>query len=267
MEKELILQISAREGSNADTADGSVGRPTKSLITEVVTGSNQQYGWVPDLIRDLGVALWISVIVTFLVEKYASDRLREDIAYNVLSAAYTKVVPEKIYTQVADNVFRSEVYRKDWEVHINEEHFNSTDGIAIITARYSYELENLKEQEISHEIAAGIDLDVATSDSDIPKFTLLEFPLVPEEDVARFLANQSTPETRERLASNNDVVAFRKLTFNKGRSSDDRCGTGPGAPSTERPGEVRSQKSNSRTWRFRVERTRTNGRHQDHRAC
>ena len=102
MEKELILQIGAREGSNADTADGSVGRPTKSLvdlIKEVVTGSNQQYGWVPDLIRDLGIALWISVIVTFLVEKYASDRLREDIAYNVLSAAYTKVVPEKIYTQ------------------------------------------------------------------------------------------------------------------------------------------------------------------------
>ena len=79
MEKELILQIGAREGSNADTADGSVGQPTKSLvdlIKEVVTGSNQQYGWVPDLIRDLGIAPWISVIVTFLVEKYASDRLR-----------------------------------------------------------------------------------------------------------------------------------------------------------------------------------------------
>lgn len=122
-DKLLILQIGQRmAGSGADTADGSVAQPTKplaNLITELVTGSNQQNGWVADLSRDLGIALLISVIATFLIEKYASDRLREDIARDVLSAAYLKVVPKEIFAQVADNVFRSEVYRTDWEVHIN----------------------------------------------------------------------------------------------------------------------------------------------------
>jgi hypothetical protein len=212
-EKLLIFQI-----GQSVPLDGSVAKPFVDLLRNLIAESNQWYSWGPDILRDLGIALIISVIATFVIEKYASDRLREDIARDVLSAAYLKVVPKEIFTQIADNVFRAEVYRKDWEVRVKEEGFNITDGIAIITADYSYELENLKKQEISHEIKAGIDLDVATSDPDIPKFTLLEFPLVPKKDRDKFLEEHSKPETRTILERINDhVVTFGKLTFKRDR--------------------------------------------------
>lgn len=172
-EKLLILQIG--QSIAAHPADGSVAQPTKSLadlVTELITNQQDGLAAAADLVRDLGIALVISVIATVVIERYASDRLREHIAYDVLSAAYAKVIPEKIYTQVADNVFRSNVYRRNWEVHINvnAQQVDRARGIAIINVIYSYDLDNLNEHKISHELSGAIDLDVSLRDEGIPKF-------------------------------------------------------------------------------------------------
>jgi hypothetical protein len=150
----------------------SNSRPIAELVSELLTDSEGYSGLGPDVLRDLGIALLISAFVTFSIERYASNRLREHITYDVLSAAYAKVVPEKIYTQVADNVFRSDVYRRNWEVHIDStaERLDKTNGIAIITSTYSYELENLNESPIPFTISAGVDLDVPSPNADIPRF-------------------------------------------------------------------------------------------------
>ena len=95
---------------SAPSATTELVASLKQLLTE---RSNDDL--IADVVRDIGIALIISVIVTFSIEKYASDRLREHITYDVLSAAYAKVVPEKIYSQIADNIFRSDTYRRDWK--------------------------------------------------------------------------------------------------------------------------------------------------------
>ncbi len=167
--------------AGAQPADGSDAQPTKSLadlIKELVAESSQQNGLVPDLLRDLlrdlGIALLIAVVVTVVIERYASDRLSQHLAVDVLSAAFGKVIPERIYSQVGDNVFRSDVYRRNWEVHINAELHPVKSGIPIINVSYFYELENLNGHRISYPIPGVIDLDVPLPDLDIPKFKLIE---------------------------------------------------------------------------------------------
>jgi hypothetical protein len=206
-EKLLILQIGqTMAAAGAHPTDDSVAQPTKSLadlVKELITEPNQQYGWLGDAVRDLGIALILSVIVTVVIEKNASDRLREHIAHDVLTAAYAKVIPEEIYTQVADNVFRSNVYRRKWEVKINAKLADKVKGIAIINVFYFYELENLNGHAITYPIPGVIDLDVPLEDQDIPKFKWIEIfdkhnpELVLEKDTRALLAKQKEATHRE----------------------------------------------------------------------
>ncbi len=165
------------------------------MIREFLTNSTENAALGADIMRDLGIALLISVFVTFSIERYAGSRLREHITYDVLSAAYAKVVPDKIYTQVADSVFRSDVYRRNWEAHINSdaEQLYRSEGIAIITATYSYDLENLNEHTIRFSVVASIDLDVAAPSENIPRFGSFEVcderghPLVAQQHIQDLL--------------------------------------------------------------------------------
>jgi hypothetical protein len=171
-EKVLIFEL----GQSVSELPNTPNKPQLDQgIRDLIAKLDTNAALFPDIIRDLAIALLISAFVTFSIERYASSRLREHITYDVLSAAYAKVVPEKIYTQVADNVFRSDVYRRGWEVHIdsNAEQPLLEEGIAFITSTYSYDLENLNEHTISYKVPAAIDLDV---------------PLPPERNVPRFIS-------------------------------------------------------------------------------
>ena len=108
-EKLLIFQL-GQSIPEVPSSTASLADQIRDLFAKV--HHNTTLG--PDILRDLGIALLISAFVTFSIERYASNRLRQHITYDVLSAAYGKVVPEKIYTQVADNVFRSDVYPRQW---------------------------------------------------------------------------------------------------------------------------------------------------------
>ncbi|MGA7384892.1 MAG: hypothetical protein WBW81_09480 [Methylocella sp.] len=221
-EKLLILQIGqSMAAAAAQAADGSLAQPTKSLedlVKELIT--DQQDGLGPDVLRDLGIALLIAVFVTVVIELYASRRLREHIAYDVLSAAYAKVVPEEIYTQIRDNVFRSKVYRQNWEVRINVNapQVYMARGFAILNILYSYDLVNLCDTEISQELSVGIDLDCPLPDEGIPKFKSIKIydernrPLVRETHSTALLAKQNEPTRREFIEYTEGKLTFTRNT-------------------------------------------------------
>jgi hypothetical protein len=169
-EKVLIFEL----GQSMSAIAATPNKPqVEQAIKDLIAKLDDNTALLPDIMRDLAIALLISAFVTFSIERYASSRLREHITYDVLSAAYAKVVPEKIYTQVADNVFRSDVYRRNWEVHIDSSADQPflNEGIALITSTYSYDLENLNEHTISYAIPAAIDLDVPLPpESNLPCF-------------------------------------------------------------------------------------------------
>jgi hypothetical protein len=172
-QKLLLFEL----GQSLSTTAGSPAKPLNDqMIRDLITESDEDAIFGPDIVRDLGIALLISVFVTFSIERYASSRLREHITYDVLSAAYAKVVPEKIYTQVADNIFRSNVYRRNWEAHISDDagQLFRNEGIALITATYSYDLENLNEHAIRFSVVASVDLDVPPPRENIPSFKSFE---------------------------------------------------------------------------------------------
>src|SRR5580700_8715829 len=166
--------------ASAHLGQATAPAPTNALadnVRKLITESGDEDHLGADLLRDLGIALLISAFVTIVIERYASNRLREHITYDVLSAAYAKVVPEMIYSQVADNVFRSDIYRRNWEVIIGakEAGFDQQQGVAIITSSYSYEVENLNEHRIPFEVVGWVDLDVLVpGHDDVPRFTLME---------------------------------------------------------------------------------------------
>src|SRR5438128_438558 len=56
--------------------------PPADKIKELITGVNDREMLGADVLRDLGIALFISVFVTFSIERYSSDRLRQHITYD-----------------------------------------------------------------------------------------------------------------------------------------------------------------------------------------
>ena len=92
----------------------------------------------PDVVRDLGIALLVSVFVTFAIELYASKRVRQELTYHALSAAYQQIVPEEIFDQIKDNVFQSDVYRRNWEVHIHDLEYPRASGNTAILSQNTH---------------------------------------------------------------------------------------------------------------------------------
>jgi hypothetical protein len=206
-EKLLIFHLGQNVAQNALIVD---------KIEKLITDFGQQDLLGPDLLRDLGIALLISAFVTFSIERYSSNRLREHIAYDVLSAAYAKVVPDEIYTQVADNVFRSDVIRRNWEAHIGGE-FDSKNGKAEITASYSYQVWNLNGHVLSFPVTGSIDLDVPTDKKDIPRFKsfavsdLNKSPLIDQKDVEALLRGDGKPKGNVFLERDPEEIRFTAL--------------------------------------------------------
>jgi hypothetical protein len=100
-------------------------KPSSEQLAQLVSRwqeslSKEHFG--PEIIRDLSIALLVSVFVTVSIELYAGKRLRTQIAGEVLEAAeaaFEKFIPDVIYKEVADNVFRSNVFRRQWSVDMS----------------------------------------------------------------------------------------------------------------------------------------------------
>ncbi|MGA7630519.1 MAG: hypothetical protein WCB11_07110 [Terriglobales bacterium] len=155
-------------------------------------------GTGPDVARDLGIALLIAVFVTISIELYAGSRLRQQISYDVLSAGYAKLVPEKVFTQINDSVFKSDVIRNNWQVHITgnaEKEQLLKKGTVTITASYYYEIENLKAQQIPYDVLASIDIDDPPPSDKLPFFE-------------RFAVYDDQRDQRNRLVEEADVNAL-----------------------------------------------------------
>jgi hypothetical protein len=160
---QAAAHTSAAETSSLPPGSRNPPNPLANKSATLFSELEQEDHIVADLIRDLGVALLIAVIVTIVIEKYSSDRLRESIALDVISAAYMKVVPSEIYTEIADNIFRSDVCRRKWKINIKAERWLSEQRakhVAIVSSVTTYDVENLNNHPIRFEVSGGIDNDI-----------------------------------------------------------------------------------------------------------
>jgi hypothetical protein len=138
--------------------------------------TNRKLG--PDLLRDAGIGIFVSVLVTSFIEWSAGMTLRREVAADVLEATFEKIVPTVVYQEVADNVFKSPVFRDSWFVDIraldragHEELYREIDDdIVILDYTVRYAVENMYYTPKEIDFVGGIDLDVPLFEQGIPRF-------------------------------------------------------------------------------------------------
>lgn len=114
-----------------------------------------------DLVRDLGVASFVSVIITVVIELYARNRLQAEIRSGVIEAAVKRMIPEKVWEKIKIEILSQDTIRRNWTLIMN-----ITQDAALGDGRYrsdtvqSYELYNLTGREavvlVEHELYSHI---------------------------------------------------------------------------------------------------------------
>jgi hypothetical protein len=141
-----------------------------------------------DLPRDIGIGLIVSVLVVVFIEWRAGQTLRTEIASDVLEAVFRRTIPDIIFSQVRDCVFRSDVLRRNWEVSLTvlppseyaeiyravREAAGSSE-VFLIESQVNYDLENLNDNDIAFSLTHGVDSELVDSDRGIPGFRELQF--------------------------------------------------------------------------------------------
>lgn len=203
------LEFGAQLSKLMSQHNGPASPEVAKMLQEWEDGLSEQH-MGPEIIRDLGIALLSGVFVTLAVELYAGIRLRKQIAGEVLQAAYEKVVPETIFKEVADSVFRSDVIWRQWTVDmvvlLQEEEPELYKGLRehhgehthIIRSTIAYSLENLNDKAIPYPVSGGIDLDIPVEKSGLPQFENItlgspgeNYPITPAQSIE---ALTKTPE-------------------------------------------------------------------------
>src|SRR3989442_7085033 len=127
-----------------------------------------------DLVRDLGVASFVSVIITVVIELYARNRLQAEIRSGVIEAAVKRMIPEKVWEKIKIEILSQDTIRRNWTLIMNV-----TDDAALGDGRFrsdtiqSYELYNLTGREttvlVQHDLYPHITGHDAAGDA-LPRF-------------------------------------------------------------------------------------------------
>lgn len=114
-----------------------------------------------DVVRDLGIGAFVSVIITVVIEFYARNRLQAEIRSGVIEAAVARLVPERVWEKIKIEVLSQDTIRRNWTLIMNV-----VDDPTLGEGRYrsetvqSYELHNLTGREttvlVQHELYTHI---------------------------------------------------------------------------------------------------------------
>lgn len=160
----------AREGSRTHTIDQSflgLARLAFGLALSVpallgvgllfVAHSFPRDSLAHDVVRDLGIGAFVSVIITIVIEFYARTRLQAEIRSGVIEAAVARLVPERVWEKIKIEILSQDTIRRNWTLIMNV-----TDDPALGDGRYrsetiqSYDLHNLTGREatvlVQHEL-------------------------------------------------------------------------------------------------------------------
>lgn len=127
-----------------------------------------------DIVRDLGVASLVSVIITIVVEFYARNRLQAEIRSGVIEATLRRLIPEKVWEKIKIEILSQDTIRRNWTLIMNvAEDATLGDGRFRCDTIQSYELHNLTGREttvlVQHELYPHITGQSANGDA-LPRF-------------------------------------------------------------------------------------------------
>jgi hypothetical protein len=121
-----------------------------------------------EVLRDLGIALLITVILAGTVEIYARVRFKDEILTGAVEAAFK---PLSVFDQVRRKIIGSEVIKRDWIVSMNL----TPDATMVHSARceyfashtiVSYKLSNTSDAMVLYPLRINLDKDLVCKGSD-----------------------------------------------------------------------------------------------------
>ncbi len=136
-----------------------------------------QESLVQILLRDGSIALLVAVFLSLTIELYAGKRLRAEVAEDVLSGVFKKIIPDEIFDEVRSHVIQATALRRQWEVRMSlrrDGNVQSIDSsLYVSTTVLDYKLESLKSGHQKHRIISGLSRDLLGKDSsgnDLPRY-------------------------------------------------------------------------------------------------
>jgi hypothetical protein len=126
--------------------------------------------------RDLGISLILSVLLTWVIELYARNRLQDEIRTGVLEAAYKRIIPPVIFDEVRASVLKSQLLKENWLLNMTVERLPDTDGdqspVYVSKTVQTYRLTNETKGRATHLVEVELDEDVLRQigDGNCPRF-------------------------------------------------------------------------------------------------
>lgn len=127
-----------------------------------------------DIVRDLGIAALVSVIITIVFEFYARNRLEAEIRSGVIESTIRRLIPERVWEKIKIEILSQDTIRQDWTLIMNVVDDSTLgDGRFLSDTIQSYELHNLTGREttalVQHELYTHITGQDAAGDP-LPRF-------------------------------------------------------------------------------------------------
>lgn len=127
-----------------------------------------------DIVRDLGIAALVAVIITIVFEFYARNRLEAEIRAGVIEATIRRLIPERVWEKIKIEILSQDTIRRNWTLIMNVVDDSVLgDGRYLSDTIQSYELHNLTGREttalVRHELYTHIRGQDANGDS-LPRF-------------------------------------------------------------------------------------------------
>lgn len=151
-----------------------------------------------NILYSTSVALLLLFLIDKRIDMQESRVLSEKINQNIFNGVLKKLVPEKLFNQVRQDIFNNDVIRKNakWTYQISKNANDSFD----VSQSIIYEIENLTEDKIEKDINVKINFSTDISETKITKWVLksLNKEIIKEEtsDFDKIVVELNPKETK-----------------------------------------------------------------------
>lgn len=128
------------------------------------------------LMRDLGIAFIVAVLLTVVIERYARNRLADELRSGIVEATFQRLIHPKVFDQVRHHVMNADLLKENWQIEMvvsdDPEISRVYPDFYVSKTLLRYTLRNISGKEITHPFEVELDRDVTGPDgvTSLPKF-------------------------------------------------------------------------------------------------
>ena len=128
------------------------------------------------LIRDVGIAMMLAVILTVVIEFWARQRLQDEIREGVLEATFRRLIPPQIFDEIRNGVLLAKSVKRQWQLVMTvsrDATLNGPDPRCYASqTSVTYRIHNLTNSAYEETFSTELNRDIEGSDQtgSLPRF-------------------------------------------------------------------------------------------------